>query len=115
MLLLPAYKVTPTVYRLRAGTGTDSYGDPVESWDSPERVKLTGARVQDVRAEEVDGAVRRIIRGEKVLFVPGAVDLTENDRVEVSGEVWRVNAPPTVRAGLASTVYTTASLTRSSG
>lgn len=114
-MLLPAYRVTPPVYRLRAGSGTDSYGDPVESWDSPERFKLKGAYAQDVRAEEVDGAVRRIIRGEKVLFVPGAADLNENDRVEISGEVWRVNAPPSVRHGLASTVYTTASLTRVSG
>lgn len=114
-MLLTSYRVVPTVYRLRAGAGVDSYGDPVESWDTPERVKLTGATVQDVRAEEVDGAIRRIVRGEKALFVPGTADLTENDRVEVSGEVWRVNGAPTVRIGLASRVYTTASLTRSSG
>lgn len=114
-MLLRSYRVTPAIYRLRATAGTDSYGDPVESWDAPSRVKLTGATVQDVKAEEVDGAVRRIIRGEKALFVPGAADLTENDRVEVSGVVWRVNAPPVVRIGLGSGAYTTATLTRSSG
>lgn len=114
-MLLTSYKIAPSVYRLRAGVTEDSYGDPVESWDVPERVRLKGATVQDVNAEEVDGATRRLIRGEKVLFAPGKVDLTENDRIEVSGEVWRVNAPPTIRSGLASTVYTTASLTRNSG
>lgn len=114
-MLLTSYRIAPTVYRLRAVASVDSYGDPVESWDAPERVKLTGATVQDVRTEETEGAVRRIIRGEKVLFVPGDADLTENDRVEVSGEIWRVNGPPSVKQGLASRVYTTATLTRSSG
>lgn len=114
-MLLTSYRVVPTVYRLRAVAGVDSYGDPVESWDAPERVRLVGATVQDVRAEETEGIVRRVIRGEKALFVPGAADLTENDRVEITGEVWRVNGTPTVRRGLASRVYTTATLTRSSG
>lgn len=114
-MLLASYRVIPAVYRLRAVAAVDSYGDPVESWTTPERVRLTGATVQDVRAEEVEGAVRRTISGEKVLFVPGAADLTENDRVEVSGAVWRVNGPPSVLRGLGSSTFTTANLTRSSG
>jgi head-tail adaptor len=111
-MLLTSYKVVPAVYRLRAVAGVDSYGDPVESWTTPERVRLKGATVQDVRTEEVEGSTRTIVRGEKALFVPGAVDLTEDDRIEVSGEVWRVNGPPTVRRGLGSATFTTATLTR---
>lgn len=116
-MLLTSYTVVPTIYRLRAGVGVDSYGDPVESWDAAERVPLRGATVQDQRVgtEEIEGVVRHIIRDEKVLFVPGAADLTASDRIEVSGEVWRVNGAPNVRAGLASSVYTTATLSRSAG
>jgi hypothetical protein len=108
-MLLTAYRQVPSVYRLRAGTATDSYGDPIESWTTPERVLLKGATVQDEKSEE-EG---RVIRGEKVLFVPGEVDLTEGDRIEFRGEQWRVNGDPTVKAGLASRSFTTATLTRS--
>lgn len=110
-MLLTAYTRAPAVYRLRPGTTTDSYGDPVESWDAPERVLLRGASVQSVSVVEDEGVERRIIRGQKTLFVPGAVDLTADDRVEVAGEVWKVDGDPVTRAGLASTVYTTAALT----
>lgn len=105
----------PPIYRLRATATTDSYGDPVESWTTPERVLLKGAHVQVATTNEVDGDDRHIIRGEKTLFVPGAVDLTENDRIEVEGLVWRVNGVPVVRRGLGSLTYTTANLTRTAG
>lgn len=111
-MLLSAYKQTPSVYRLRAGTTTDSYGDPVESWTAPDRFLLRGARVQHVTTVEEEGTERRVIRGETTLYAPGAVDLTRDDRIEVGSEVWRVDGEPVVRAGLASTVYTTATLAR---
>jgi head-tail adaptor len=111
-MLLTSYKVTPAVYRLRAGSTVDSYGDPVESWTAPQRTLLKGATVQDVNTEEVEGATRTLVRGEKALYAPGAIDLTEDDRIEVDGVVWRVNGLPNVRRGLASSVYTTATLTR---
>lgn len=114
-MLLTAYKVAPAVYRLRPGATEDSYGDPVESWDAPERVRLKGATLQDahVYEAETESPVAHIVRGEKALFVPGVADLTEHDRIEVRGEVWRVNGVPTVRHGLGSASYTTAALTRS--
>lgn len=108
-MLLTAYRKIPSSYRLRPGSGTDSYGDPVESWTTPERVLLRGAIVQDAKSEET-GA---ILRGEKVLLIPGKADLTEADRVEFDGEIWRVNGVPSVKAGLASREFTVASLTRS--
>ncbi|UDL14616.1 head-to-tail stopper [Arthrobacter phage KeAlii] len=111
-MLLTAYKKTPSVYRLRAGTTTDSYGDPVESWDNPQRTLLRGATVQNEKTTEEDGQARRVIRSEFVLFAPGAVDLTSDDRIEAEGRIWRVDGDPVVRRGLASTVYTTASLER---
>lgn len=111
-MLLTAYTKTPAVYRLRAGVTTDSYGDPVESWDSPERFLLRGASVQTVSTVEDEGTTRHIIRGEKTLHAPGSPSLTSGDRIEVGGEIWRVDGDPVVRRGLASTVYTTASLER---
>ena len=108
ILTAPAY--APVVTRLRAGATTDSYGDPVESWDTPERFVLRGASVQDVSVVEEDGVTRRVLRGVRTLYVPGAADLTAEDRVEVSGEVWTVDGKPEVRRGLASSVYTTARL-----
>lgn len=102
----------PPVYRLRAGSGTDSYGDPVQSWDAPERVILRGATVQDISTVEDEGVAKRIVRGEKALFVPGAADVTVDDRIEYDGEVWRVNGDPAVKRGLATGVYTSAALDR---
>ncbi|WNN93966.1 head-to-tail stopper [Arthrobacter phage Nitro] len=113
-MLLTAYRRAPSVYRLRPGTKLDSYGDPVESWDTPERVLLRNATVQTVSVfnPEDEGVARHIIRGQKTLYAPGAVDLTAADRIEVDGEIWRIDGDPVTRSGLASTVYTTAKLAR---
>ncbi|QPX62342.1 head closure Hc1 [Arthrobacter phage Tbone] len=111
-MLLTAYRRASSVYRLRPGTKTDSYGDTVESWDAPERTLLRGATVQSVSVVEEEGTVRHVLRGEKTLYAPGVVDLTANDRIEVDGEIWRVDGDPVPRAGLASAVYTTAALER---
>jgi head-tail adaptor len=100
------------IYRLRCAITMDSYGSPHEDWSAPYRHRLPGARVQDVSNNEVEGIERRLIRGERLLFVPGRCDLTDDDRVDVGGEIWRVSAYPTVRVGLASAVYTTATLVR---
>lgn len=102
------------VYRLRAVIGTDSYGDPAESWDGPGRTPIRGARWEDVTSVEIDGQVRALIRSERTLFAPGAADLTANDRVEILGEVWRVEGDPVVHRGLAGT-HTTATLRRFDG
>lgn len=105
----------PPVYRVRAATGTDSYGDPFEDWDLPERVRLKGAYLQDVETLEEESPSRRVIRGERALFVPGAVDLVAADRIEAEGQVWEVAGDPSVKRGLASAVYTAATLTRVDG
>lgn len=111
MLLTPSPS-SPPVYRLRAGLAQDSYGDPVESWDVPERVRLRGASVQDVSVAEGEGVTRRVIRREWTLFAPGAVELTADDRVEYDGDVWRVDGDPATKRGLGSAVYTVCTLTR---
>ena len=101
----------PTVTRLRAGLVLDSYGDATESWDAPTRFVLAGAVVQDVSVVEEDSTSRRVLRGERTLYVPGPAALTADDRVEVGSEVWQVDGRPEIRRGLASSVYTTARLT----
>lgn len=111
MLLTPPLS-SPPVYRLRPGSGTDSYGDPVQSWDVPDRVRLRGASVQDVSVVEDEGVAKRILRGERTLFVRGAADLTADDRIEYEAEVWRVNGDPTIKRGLGSAVYTVCALSR---
>jgi hypothetical protein len=111
-MLLTSYRVTPAVYRLRAGTTTDSYGDPVEDWSNPERTPLPGASVQFVEAVEEDGVIRYIRQDERVLFAPGAPEITREDRIEVDGEIWRVHGTPNYRRGLASTAFVTVALTQ---
>lgn len=105
----------PPVYRLRAGQGTDSYGDPVEDWTTPDRLKLRLAQVQDVSSVEEEGQTKRILRGERLLVAPGHVDVKADDRIEVAAEVWRVNGEPSIRKGLASSVVTSAALVRVEG
>lgn len=111
-MLLTAYRKTPTVYRLRPGTVLDSDGDPVESWDSPDRLKLSGAVVQDVSTVEEETGRTQIVKGEKVLFLSRPADVKSDDRIEVAGETWRVNGDPVTRPSLASGVVTTVTLTR---
>lgn len=113
-MILNAYRRAPSVYRLAPGITYDSYGDPVESWDTPTRTLLRGATVQDVSVVEEDGVSRHILRLQKRLYCPGDPGLTAADRIEVDGEVFKVDGDPTVRFGLASTVYTTAALTSTS-
>lgn len=110
-MLLTPYTL-PTVYRLRAGMTVDSYGDPVESWTTPERTPLRGATVQNLSIVEDDGVSRHITRRRKTLYAPGTVDLRKEDRIEADGEIWKVDGDPVIRAGLATTVYTTAELER---
>lgn len=105
----------PKVYRLRASQGVDSYGDPVESWDAPERVRLYRAVVQEPTTVEEESPGKRVVSGERALYAPSALDLVSGDRIEVDGEVWRVQGEPKVRRGFAMGVYTSATLARSEG
>lgn len=102
----------PVINRLRMGTALDSYGDPVASWAVPDRLRLRGAEIQEAPAEEIEAPLADEIRATSVLFAPGAVDLTEFDRVEQGAEIWRVVGPPIVRTGLAMRTYTKARLAR---
>lgn len=105
----------PKVYRLRASQGVDSYGDPVESWDAPERVRLYRAVIQEPTTVEEESPGKRVVSGERALYTPYAADLLSGDRIEVGGEVWRVQGEPKIRRGLAMGVYTSATLARSEG
>jgi hypothetical protein len=105
----------PPVYWLLPGIVEDSYGDPVESWDAPERKRLHGAAVQEVTSVEDDDSVRPLLTDERRLFVPGKVPIRPEHRIESDGDVWRVDGKPITRRGLASSVYTTATLRRLSG
>lgn len=110
-MILTSYRRAPSVYALTPGVTLDSYGDPVESWDTPTRTLLRGAVVQDVSVVEEEGVARHILRLQKRLYCPGDPGLSAASRIEVDGEVFKVDGDPVVRAGLASTVYTTAALT----
>lgn len=112
-ILLRTPRSTRTVQRLRPGAATDLRGEAVESWDLPERAPLKGATVELVTSTETDGS-RHVLRDERTLRFPRAVDLRAEDRVEIDGEVWRVDGEPFVERGLARGVETRASLVRHS-
>lgn len=102
----------PLVYRLRPDPATDSYGDPVDSWTTPDRRLLRGATVQAKSSTERETVTADELENERVLLVPSAADVTEDDRIEVDSEFWRVSGRPIVRRGLAMSVYTSATLRR---
>jgi hypothetical protein len=113
-VILNSYGGTP-VYRLRATTSLDSYGDPAEDWAAPSRVVLPGAVLQRAgRTEDAerDGAAGSMVTVDKAVFVPGRPDLAYTDRIEAEGLVYRVEGEPRVVASLGSGVYTTARLVR---
>lgn len=107
----------PHPVRVRAGQALDSLGDPVESWAEADVAKLPlpGATIEHVEVEETERTGSRRIRREVVLFAFGAPDVRAADRVEHFGDVWRVDGDPVTRTGLASSVYTRATLTRVTG
>jgi hypothetical protein len=111
MLLSPS-RNSPAIYRVRPRVTTDSYGDPVEDWSNPERLELKRASTQAVTSTDSDGVTVHVSRNERKLFVPGTPDLVDSDRVEIKGEMWRVDGDPETRAGLAASTLTTAILTR---
>lgn len=101
-----------TVYRLRPGQTTDSYGDVVESWDTPERSRIRGGDVQFPETAETVTPGGITETAERVLFAPGRPDLTSEDRVEFGGRVYRIDGDPVVLQSLASGLITVASLVR---
>lgn len=103
---------TEHVWRIRPGVVEDSYGDPVESWPNASKIRLRGASKQSVSAVEEDGANRRLLTDEALLFCPGRPDLRSEDRVRIGHEVWRVDGTPVVRRGLAIGDETVANLRR---
>lgn len=100
------------VYRLRPGTVTDYDGDTVESWDTPSRDRLRGAVVHDVTSVEKDGVVRRLTESERLLLIPRLTDLHRDDRVEVDGDIWRVDGDPVTRRSESMGTFTSAQLVR---
>lgn len=110
-MLLTGTTTRQKIYRLRPSTIEDYYGETTETWDPPQREQLHKATAQAPTVVEEGSIARRVVvEGERRLYVPGRADLTSADRVEIDGEVWRVNGDPVVRSGLGSAVYTTAKL-----
>jgi len=109
---------SPKVFRLRPGVTLDSDGDPTESWEQPDRLRLPKATVQESSSEDEDGlsqralGSKRLTRSGRKVFLPYRADVVANDRVEIDGQVWRVDGNPNPRAGLSTTVYTTVTLAR---
>lgn len=98
------------VYRLRASNRVNAYGDDVEDWTEPEKLRLRRAVVQEVSSEEVETGTRRLLTDERTLIVEGEPDLTADDRIEYRGDVWRVQGDPITRPALGSATQTVASL-----
>jgi hypothetical protein len=90
-----SYGTSPVVTRLRAGTRTDSDGDPVESWDSPDRLRLPRAFVGDPDSEETEAPGENRITAERVLYAPGSAT---SPRATVS----RSSPAPSSRSGASS-------------
>jgi head-tail adaptor len=112
MIFESAYETDAAVFRQRATTTTDTYGDPVESWSSPSELRLRGAIVDSPESFEVEQPDSRRTTAERVLYVPGAPDVKETDRIRSGAEVWRVDGLPVVHRTLASGTYTLAELKR---
>jgi hypothetical protein len=96
------------VYLLTPGVVTDSYGDPIESWDTPERVRLPGAAVEAPGASgsstsEVETPTLDTLHNSRVLHVPRRLALTSRHRIEAEGSQWHVVGEPLVRVGALST------------
>ncbi|GAA2230224.1 head-tail adaptor protein [Herbiconiux moechotypicola] len=114
-MILTGYRKRPAVYRLRPGTVTDSYGDPVESWTSPVRAAIPFADFSTRDADEDETSTGSSTSETATLTIRGVFDLTEEDRVEVDGLVWRVDGPPSRPTGFIVKATTVASLTRTKG
>lgn len=108
------------VYLLIPSPGTDSYGDPLPSWDNPTRVEIPGAELQRNATEDKDvnsgtqterlGKMIATGRGPEMLVYS---QVNENSRIEQDGKVWRITGEPNIKQGLINgNTHLTASLTR---
>ncbi|UVK59027.1 head-to-tail stopper [Microbacterium phage Cen1621] len=95
------------IYRLRPTTTTDSVGDPVTSWATPQRDLIPRAAFDDGTST---GEAR--IEGTAELVIVGSFDLKAADRIEYGGEVWRIDGKPVVARSLVSGVLVHAKLVR---
>jgi hypothetical protein len=101
------------IFRLRAVPATNSYGEPSPpSWANPERVRIPGAFWQPAATSDDDGPKGTSSTTVRRVFVPGDFDLAADDRVEIDGDVWRVDGHPTTRRGLIGDTITAANLVR---
>lgn len=106
------------VYLLLPSDTTDSYGDPILSWDDPVRIAIPGAEIQRNTTEDKDvntgtqtDRLGKLIATGRELATYRLVD--ETSRVEQDGKVWRVTGEPNIKIGLLSgNTHLTASLTR---
>lgn len=84
--------LTRPVTILTAGETTDSYGNTVTDWTSPERVTVNGYVEQRARGENTDG--RTLEEQTWLLVVPAETALTEHSRIVVDGDVFETVGPP---------------------
>lgn len=84
------------VTRLRATSRPDSYGDVVEDWAEPDRLRLFHVDVQDVSSIEEDGVTRRLVTDQRRLAIRGVADVNVRDRIELEGAPWAVDGDPVV-------------------
>lgn len=108
------------VYLLIPTPGTDSYGDPLPTWDNPTRERIPGAEIQRNTTEDKDvnsgtqtdrlGKMIATGRGPELLIYSR---VNENSRIEQDGKVWRITGEPNIKRGLINgNTHLTASLTR---
>lgn len=83
-----------TVTVLRAGPGTDRYGDPVKDWTDPTRIDIDGCALAPTATDEDRGAGREGVTDSWDLFCPPGADITAVDRVEARGQVYEVDGQP---------------------
>lgn len=108
----------PPIYLLTPGAGTDSYGDPLNDWATPERTLIPGATLQAHATFDKDVATGSNTDRTGTLIAVGQptgalTQITEQSRIEQDGIVWRVNGTPNFKRGLMlGNSHLTASLTR---
>lgn len=113
-MLLNDYR-GPAIYRLTPYTTTDSYGDTIETWETPKKTRLLGASAQPVTEVEADGVTKHILKDVKDLFYRSNYKVSASDRILIGTEQWRVEGNPEVRQPLSTGGYGVARLVRVTG
>lgn len=83
-----------TLTRLRASADTDTYGDPLEDWSTPDELEISGWTVYPLPVDTDQDPARTVLQRRWQCIGPVDADVTGLDRIRYRGTVYLIAGEP---------------------